>query len=151
MRQKPQTRQTGAAKAIKDIRRATRKQYSAEEKIRIVLDGFVVTNGCHRLRIKNGSSKLLPHLLAFLCSEAYAVQMRALARGSDGLAEITADDLKHVLIPKLSKNEVKAITPFVEALIAGSPDINGKVASIQSEGTSQIPAIMTRQSHVILV
>ena len=28
------------AKAIKDIRRATRKQYSAEEKIRIVLDGL---------------------------------------------------------------------------------------------------------------
>ena len=40
MRQKSQTRQTGAAKAIKDIRRATRKQYSAEEKIRIVLDGL---------------------------------------------------------------------------------------------------------------
>ena len=40
MRQKSETRQTGAAKAIKDIRRATRKQYSAEEKIRIVLDGL---------------------------------------------------------------------------------------------------------------
>jgi len=40
LRQKSQTRQTGAAKAIKDIRRATRKQYSAEEKIRIVLDGL---------------------------------------------------------------------------------------------------------------
>ena len=40
MRQKPQTRQTGTAKAIEDIRRATRKQYSAEEKIRILLDGL---------------------------------------------------------------------------------------------------------------
>ena len=40
MKQKSHTRQTGAAKAIKDIRRATRKQYSAEEKIRIVLDGL---------------------------------------------------------------------------------------------------------------
>jgi transposase len=40
MRQKSETRQTGAAKAIKDIRRATRKQYSAEAKIRIVLDGL---------------------------------------------------------------------------------------------------------------
>ena len=40
MRQKSQTRETGAAKAIKDIRRATRKQYSAEEKIRIVLEGL---------------------------------------------------------------------------------------------------------------
>jgi transposase len=40
MRQKSETRQTGAAKAIKDIRRATRKQYSAEEKISILLDGL---------------------------------------------------------------------------------------------------------------
>ena len=41
MRQQLQTRQTGAAKAIKDIRRAIRKQYSAEEKVRIVLDGLL--------------------------------------------------------------------------------------------------------------
>ena len=40
MRQKPQTRQTAADRTIKDIRRTTRKQYSAEEKIRIVLDGL---------------------------------------------------------------------------------------------------------------
>jgi transposase len=40
MRQKHGTRRTGSEKTIKDIRRATRKQYSAEEKIRIVLDGL---------------------------------------------------------------------------------------------------------------
>ena len=40
MKQKSQTRQTGAPKTIKDIRRATRKQYSAEENTRIVLDGL---------------------------------------------------------------------------------------------------------------
>ena len=40
MRQKPLTRRTASKKTIKDIRRATRKQYSAEEKIRIVLDGL---------------------------------------------------------------------------------------------------------------
>jgi transposase len=40
MRQKPQTCQTATDKTIKDIRRATRKQCSAEEKIRIVLDGL---------------------------------------------------------------------------------------------------------------
>ncbi|MEK9848468.1 MAG: hypothetical protein VW445_11705 [Rhodospirillaceae bacterium] len=38
MRQKLEIRQTGAAKAIKDISRATRKQYLVEEKIRILLD-----------------------------------------------------------------------------------------------------------------
>ena len=34
------TRQTGGARAIRDIRRTTRKQYSVEEKIRIMLDGL---------------------------------------------------------------------------------------------------------------
>jgi len=40
MRKKHGARGTTSEKAIKDIRRATRKQYSAEEKIRIVLDGL---------------------------------------------------------------------------------------------------------------
>ena len=39
MRQKSETRGT-SEQVVKDIRRATRKQYSAEEKIRIVLDGL---------------------------------------------------------------------------------------------------------------
>jgi len=39
MRQKPGPHET-AEKHVKDIRRATRKQYSAEEKIRIVLEGL---------------------------------------------------------------------------------------------------------------
>ena len=40
MRQKPGTRRSASEKIMKDIQRATRKQYSAEEKIRIVLDGL---------------------------------------------------------------------------------------------------------------
>ena len=39
MRQKSVTRNEPAEKVVRDIRRATRKQYSAEEKIRIVLSG----------------------------------------------------------------------------------------------------------------
>ena len=34
------TRQTSGERIVKDIKRKTRKQYSAEEKIRIVLDGL---------------------------------------------------------------------------------------------------------------
>ena len=34
------TRKSGSEKTVRDIRRATRKRYSAEEKIRIVLDGL---------------------------------------------------------------------------------------------------------------
>jgi transposase-like protein len=40
MRQKMGTTKPSAEKVIKDIRRVTRKQYGAEEKIRIVLDGL---------------------------------------------------------------------------------------------------------------
>ena len=39
MKQISENRET-SEKVVKDIRRATRKQYSAEEKIRIVLDGL---------------------------------------------------------------------------------------------------------------
>ena len=40
MRQKSETPNRSSEQLVKDIRRATRKQYSAEEKIRIVLDGL---------------------------------------------------------------------------------------------------------------
>jgi transposase len=40
MRQKPGTRKDPAEKVVKDIRRRTRKHHSAEEKIRIVLEGL---------------------------------------------------------------------------------------------------------------
>ena len=40
MRLNMRTRGSSSEKTVKDIRRATRKQYSAEEKIRIVLDGL---------------------------------------------------------------------------------------------------------------
>jgi transposase len=40
MRQQPSTPKSPSEKVIKDIRRATRRHYSAEDKIRIVLDGL---------------------------------------------------------------------------------------------------------------
>jgi len=40
MRQKSEAGKGSSEQVVRDIRRATRKQYSAEEKIRIVLDGL---------------------------------------------------------------------------------------------------------------
>ena len=40
MRQKSRTNPTSSERIVKDIRRATRRRFSAEEKIRIVLDGL---------------------------------------------------------------------------------------------------------------
>ncbi len=51
MRQKRAAGTGGAEKTIRDIRRATRRLYSAEEKIRIVLDGL---RGEVRIRALSG-------------------------------------------------------------------------------------------------
>ncbi len=40
MRQRTMSTKSPAEKAVRDIRRKTRKQYSAEEKIRIILEGL---------------------------------------------------------------------------------------------------------------
>ena len=52
MSQEPVTQRAAAEKVVKAIRRATRKQHSAEEKIRIVLDGLrgehSITELCRR-------------------------------------------------------------------------------------------------------
>ena len=52
MRQKSGTRESSSERLVKNIRRVTRKQYSSEEKIRIVLDGlrgeFSIAELCRR-------------------------------------------------------------------------------------------------------
>jgi len=58
MRQKAKTRGSASEKLVKDIRRATRKQYSTEEKIRIVLDGLrgeeTIAELCRRMTAVRG-------------------------------------------------------------------------------------------------
>ena len=52
MRQQSGTRESSSKRLVKNIRRVTRKQYSSEEKIRIVLDGlrgeFSIAELCRR-------------------------------------------------------------------------------------------------------
>ena len=52
MKQKSGTRESSSERLVKNIRRVTRKQYSSEEKIRIVLDGlrgeFSIAELCRR-------------------------------------------------------------------------------------------------------
>ena len=63
MRQKPTIQVGSSEQVVKDIRWATRKQYSAEEKIRIVLNVVQISQDNHvehldRLQIK---TDLLPN------------------------------------------------------------------------------------------
>ena len=58
MRQTSGTRKSPGEKIVKEIKRATRKQYSSEEKIRIVLDGLrgedSIAEVCRREGISQG-------------------------------------------------------------------------------------------------
>jgi transposase len=58
MRQKSGTEVTSSERVVKDMRRATRKQYSAEEKIGIVPDGlrgeYSIAELCRREGIAEG-------------------------------------------------------------------------------------------------
>lgn len=111
----------------------------------------VVTNGCHRLRMKAGEEERLVDVISFLCAEAYSIQMRGFARGSDGLAEITSDDASEVMVPILSQTERDDIKPFVDSLLVGQPDIRAKVARMVLSKQVSFPNPPKRSSHVALV
>lgn len=115
-------------------------------------NNLVVTNGCHRLRIKPGMDKYLVDVCIFLCSEAYATQMRALARGSDGLAEIHETDLSRVLVPLIADAKQKAaVQPFVDAILKGSSSLKGAVQDMIVRSTLSLPLPEPRPHHSALV
>jgi type I restriction enzyme M protein len=115
-------------------------------------NNLVVTNGCHRLRIKPGMDKYLVDVCIFLCSEAYATQMRALARGSDGLAEIHEADLPQVLVPLIAAPKQKAaVQPFIDAILNGSASLKGAVQAMIVSSALSLPLPQPRPHHSALV
>jgi type I restriction enzyme M protein len=70
-------------------------------------EDIVVTNGCHRCRLKAGKEEYLIDLVAYMNTEGWSTQLRALARGSDGLAEVTQDDAKTVTIPIITDSKIR--------------------------------------------
>jgi transposase len=59
MRSKVDTHSEAAEKAVRDIRRATRRQYSAEEKVRIVIAGLRGEDSVAELCRKEGINQNL--------------------------------------------------------------------------------------------
>jgi len=115
-------------------------------------NAVVVTNGMHRLRIKEGHEDRLLDLVIGLCSEAYAVQMRALARGSDGLAEINPVDAALVVLPRIVDEAVRAeVRPFLDQLLAGFTTVEAKVASLMELGSLPLPTPPARADHTSIV
>ena len=111
----------------------------------------VVTNGCFRCRMRVRKKGLLPDLLAYMNSEGWAVQLRSMARGSDGLAEISEADAKNVIIPLLSSEAREKLQPFVENLKTGSTTINSVVRMMIGSNEVEYHDPKKRPSHIVLV
>ena len=115
MRQTSGTRKSHGEKVVEDIRRATRKQYSAEEKTRIVLDGLkgedIIAELCHREGIAQGLyyswSKEFPEagkkrLAGDTTRAASTSEVKDLRREAPDLKEVVAeqalDSKKHSVL-----------------------------------------------------
>lgn len=104
MRQKSTTPTSPSERLVKNIRRATRKQYSAEEKIRVVLDGLrgesSIAELCRREGIAEGlyyswSKEFLEagkkRLSGDTARQATSGEVKDLRREMADLKEVVAD------------------------------------------------------------
>lgn len=115
MRQKPGTKRRHCEKVVKDIRRATRKQYSAEEKIRIVLDGLKGEDSIAELCRREGIAQSLYYswskefleagkkrLAGNTARAATSTEVKDLRRESRDLKEVVAEQALELRLLKKS-------------------------------------------------
>jgi len=115
-------------------------------------ENHVVTNGCHRCRIKQGKEEHLTDLIAYMNTEGWATQLRSLARGSDGLAEVIPDDARNVVIPKIKSKRVRGeVDPFIDNLKNGRVTVKSTIAGLLEDDTWDIKEPHKRPSHIVLV
>src|SRR6202050_5785983 len=91
MRQQTRSSKDPAEKVVQDIRRATRKQYSAEEKIRIVLEGLRGEDSIAELCRKEGINQNLYYRWAKEFLEAGKKRL-----AGDTAREATSDEVKEL-------------------------------------------------------
>ena len=110
----------------------------------------IATNGFHRIRIDNRERLL--DVVVGLCTEAFAVQARAMALGSDGLAEVTSEDLMEIVFPIIQDDQLRAqLDEFVDSLLNGHVSLKATVDQLYSKGLLPMPFVNPRPSHVVLV
>ena len=89
MRQRDKQAPEGAEKTVRDIRRATRRQFSAEEKIRIVLEGLRGEESIAELCRKEGIAQTLYYRWSKEFLEAGKKRL-----AGDTAREATSDEVK---------------------------------------------------------
>ena len=117
MSQKPVTHRAAAEKAVKEIRRATRKQHSAEEKIRIVLAGLRGEDSIAELCRREGIAQSLYYswskefleagkrrLAGDTARAATTDEVKALRQEARSLKEVVAEQALELRLIKKSLN-----------------------------------------------
>ena len=115
MRQKAGKTKEPAERVVRDIRRATRKQYSAEEKIRIVLEGLRGEESIAELCRHEGIAQSLYYswskefleagkkrLAGDTAREASTGEVKALRREARDLKEVVAEQALELRLLKKS-------------------------------------------------
>jgi len=115
MRQKSGPRGTASEKLVKDIRRATRKRHSAQEKIRIVLDGLRGEESIAELCRREGIAQSLYYswskefleackkrLAGDTAREATPSEVKELRREARALKEVVAEQALEIRLLKKS-------------------------------------------------
>jgi len=115
-------------------------------------DDLVLTNGFIRGRLKQGKEAYLVDIVAGLCSEAYAVQMRAFSRGSDGLAQVSEADVMNVVLPKVTNPAARAqLGVLTNQLRQGFTSAEATVTALVGGGKVHTPDIPLRPDHTAIV
>ena len=103
MRQKPTSAKEPAETVVKEIRRATRKHYSAEEKIRIVLEGLRGEDSIAELCRREG----IPPNVYYRWSKDFLEAGKKRLSG-DTAREATSDEVKGLRREAVALKEVVA-------------------------------------------
>lgn len=114
-------------------------------------EDLLVTNGCAQFRLRDGADSKLPDLAVGLSSEAFRVQLRALSTGSDGLAEISDNDVLEIVVPVINDAAIReSIEADLVHVLAGRASFSKSVReAIRSSKDFPVPP--PRKSHCALV
>ena len=108
-------KKSNAEKTVRDIRRKTRKKYSAEDKIRIVLEGLRGEDSISALCRKEGINANLYYRWSKDFLEAGKKRL-----AGDTFREATSDEVKELRAESLSLKEVLAETVLENRLLKKS-------------------------------
>jgi transposase-like protein len=147
MRQKSGPEKAPAEQVVKDIRRATRRQFSAEEKIRIVLEGVrgeeSIAELCRREGIAASmyygwSKELLDAGKRRLAGDtARAAELSKLEKQVAQIIEAIADGMYHPSM-KEKMTGLEARKAELTALLADAPDILPNAATIYAKKVASL-------------